>query len=176
MQVCPLGNASIIATSHPFNSVLLSRRLVQSSPLNTHLTFATNIAARTSPSQTFCRLPHVSSWLSISFLLHLYFLNGFLALFLFIISNYTIFKQQECHKSSVPLQEHCLPGKTALSQESCLHYRNSCSDWSKTRGPDGQDLLNNPVTVAPSMSKGSLLPNREHSTGKQLFSNAWKKL
>lgn len=137
--------------------------------------FVGTIAAKTSPLQTFC-LPHVSSWLSISFLPHLYFSNGFLGPFLFVISNYTTYKQQRCHKLSVPLQEHRQSGKAGLLQESCVHYRNSCTDWNKTVGPDGQDLLNNPVTVALSVSKGSLLPHGEHSTGKQLFSDAWKKL
>ena len=140
-----------------------------------NLSFVAITAARTSPLQT-SHLPHVSSWLSISFLPHLYFLDWFLALFLFIISNSTTYRQWRCHKSSVPLQEHHPPGKAGLSQESGVHYRNSCTDWNKTAGPDGQDLLNNPVTVDPSMWRGSLLPHREHSTGKQLLSNAWKKL
>lgn len=159
--------------SHPFNSVLLSRRLVQPSPLNTLPTFVVPPAARTLLSQAF-HLLHVSVWLAISFLPHLHFLNWFIALFLLIIPNYTPHKQWKCHKSSVPLQEHCPPGKAGLSQGSRVHYHHSCSDWNKTTGPDGQDLLNNPVTVAQSVSKGSLLSHREQSTGKQLFFNAWK--
>lgn len=75
-------------------------------------------------------------------------------------SNYTVYKQQRCHKSSAPRQEHCPPGKAGLSQESCVRYCTSFTDWNKTMGPDGQDLLDNLVTVAPSVSKGSLLPHR----------------
>lgn len=165
---------SLILPSHPFNSILLSLRLVQPSPLNTHPTFVLTAAARTLPLQAF-HLLHVSVWFAISFLPHLYFLNWFIALFLFIILNCTLYKQWKCHKSSVPLQEHRPPGEAGLSQGSWVHSHHSCSDWNKTTGPDGQDLLNNPVTIALSVSKGSLLPHREQSTGKQLFSNAWKK-